>query len=67
MRKLTPIKSTKHYLKIIGFVFIVLKLFKAVNFNWFVTMSPFLILIFTEFVFFVWGYIIYCKIKNKNG
>jgi len=67
MKKQSPIQSAKYHLKIVGLVFLILKLFKAVTFGWIVTLSPFLVLIFIELVFFVCGYIIYCNDKRRHG
>jgi glycopeptide antibiotics resistance protein len=67
MKKLTLIQVAMYHILFIGVVFLILKLFKAVTFGWIVTLSPFLTLIFIELVFYIWGYIIYRKIKRKNG
>lgn len=67
MKNVIPINSIKYHVLIVGVVFLILKLFKAVTFSWMVTLLPFLIMIFIESVFFVWGYIIYRKSRSKHG
>ena len=67
MTKFTFIDKARRCIFTVGFVFLTLKLFKAVVFNWIVTLLPFLLLALFEVAFFVWGYIIYRKYLRKNG
>ena len=67
MKSFTFIDKARRCIFTVGFVFLTLKLFKAVVFNWIVTLLPFLVLVFFEVAFFVLGYIIYRKYLRKNG
>ena len=66
MIRLSKSKLAKYQIITVGITLIVLKLLKAVSFNWIITLSPFIILIFIELIFIVCGYVMYGINKRKN-
>jgi len=65
MKRITKSQFAKYQLITVGAVLAVLKLLKAVNFNWAIALSPFILLVVIKLVFFVWGYIMYRKNNPK--